>query len=1272
MSFFQNSVLNKYLKTQNTGVVQLAYKKFTTYFHNPEIQNNIREAKEEQFQEGFLRELFVNIFGYTINPDPNFNLTTEFKNLTGSKKADGAILIDGKALAVIELKGTDTRHLDKINEQAFNYKNNQTDCIYVITSNFEKLRFYIHNSVDHLEFNLFTITEKEFQILWLCIASECLLKGVPARVKEESSLVEENITKYLYKDYANFRNDLWQNMVLNNPQADQLTLFKKTQKLLDRFLFVYFAEDGGLLPPNSITRMVERWQVLKDEDAYKPLYDIFRQFFGYINTGRKGKTENDDIFAFNGGLFLPDEILDTIRIDDEVLRKHTMKLSTYDFLSEVDVNILGHIFESSLNEIENVKAQIEGQETDKSKSKRKKDGIFYTPRYITKYIVENTVGKLCEEKKAELNIIDEEYAKGRRNRKKEILHKLDDQLKAYREWLFNITICDPACGSGAFLNQALEFLIEEHRYIDELQAQLLGSSFIFPDVENHILEKNIFGVDINDESVEIARLSLWLRTAQRGRKLTTLNSNIKCGNSLIDDPSVAGDKAFNWQKEFPGVFRIKEKKAWHVVFCLHNSRYSKCTNGLTRRWEYMPGLLGHTHPELTPKEEEILAECLAIAAKEKNLNITECNICVDHVHAIIVCEQEELENNMRLWKGRSAYIYNRCVNPSVALRQYDENYQRDYSDGTIQKFWAKSYHATLIESQEQMFNTVQYIRTNREKHGLQSSTDGVPYSTDGVPYSTDGVPYSTDGLTRQLNPKTLPSETDGGTHATEGGTPATDGLTRQLNTKAVPSITDGLTRQLQSLVCTTEQAFRTEYKGGFDVVIGNPPYGAKIEKVELDHVILNYNDFGISTSLSDTYFSFYALSLKKLLKQDGYLGFITPNTWRLIESAKNFRNTISNKSFCLSQIIQHLEKVFADATVDCDTLIIKKANTLSEILISITNINGIVKQHTLNQITLSNQESFNLFLTSKDYELKEKINQTSTLIKDIFIIKNGVKPYEKGKGKPPQTEITMVEKPFTSEIKKDESFSPLIGGSSFHKYKLLWENDYWIQYGEWLAAPRDKEIFEAPEKLIFRQTSDSIISSLVGNGFIIRDNTHILLNKTNSTYDLKYVLALMNSKFTDWYYWTINPEKGEAMAQVKAFHLGMLPFKEIACESQKPFIEKADLMLSLNKELQALTNKFSTYFSGQYKLDKLSNKLESWYELEFPAFITELNKAIKTAKGTRLTKKDEFEWIDLFNENKQKALALKNEIEKTDKEIDRMVYELYGLTEEEIKIVEGK
>jgi type I restriction-modification system DNA methylase subunit len=235
------------------------------------------------------------------------------------------------------------------------------------------------------------------------------------------------------------------------------------------------------------------------------------------------------------------------------LYEHTLKLSEYDFASEVDVNILGHIFENSLNELDEIKAELEGEVIDKTKTKRKKDGVFYTPKYITKYIVENTIGKLCNEKKNELQLAEDDYITDKKRQKK-TLQLLIDKLQQYRNWLLQLTICDPACGSGAFLNQALDFLIEEHKYIDELQAKLFGDAFVLSDVEKSILENNLFGVDLNEESVEIAKLSLWLRTAQPNRKLNDLSGNIKCGNSLIDDPEIAGDKAFNWQQAFPKVF----------------------------------------------------------------------------------------------------------------------------------------------------------------------------------------------------------------------------------------------------------------------------------------------------------------------------------------------------------------------------------------------------------------------------------------------------------------------------------------------------------------------------------------------------------------------------------------------------------------------------------------------------------------------------------------------------------------------------------------------
>lgn len=551
MPLFQQTVIAKYLKTQDKNLLQEKWIQFQNHFHNATIQDNIRNSKEEQYQGEFLLDLFVAILGYTKNPQPNFNLTTEYKNVKDSKKADGAIVINEKVIAVIELKGTDTTDLGKIESQAFGYKNNQPDCNYIITSNFEKIRFYIDNAIEYVEFNLFKLKKSEFDILYLILGCNNLANHIAKGIKEESLSQEDQITKSLYKDYSLFKRELFHNLVANNTQFEPIDLFKKSQKLLDRFLFLFFAEDRHLLPPNSVRLVLSDWRDLQDRDVDIPLYDRFKKYFEYLNTGYKGKRY--DVYAYNGGLFKPDEILDHITIDNDLLYKHALKLSDYDFASEVDVNILGHIFENSLNELDEMKAQLKGQEIDKSKTKRKKDGVFYTPKYITKYIVENTVGKLCNEKKNELQLLDEDYTTDKKRQKKTV-QQLNERLQTYRNWLLQITICDPACGSGAFLNQALDFLINEHAYIDELQAKLFGDAMILSDVEKSILENNLFGVDLNEESVEIAKLSLWLRTAQPNRKLNDLSGNIKCGNSLIDDPEVAGDKAFNWKEAFPQVF----------------------------------------------------------------------------------------------------------------------------------------------------------------------------------------------------------------------------------------------------------------------------------------------------------------------------------------------------------------------------------------------------------------------------------------------------------------------------------------------------------------------------------------------------------------------------------------------------------------------------------------------------------------------------------------------------------------------------------------------
>ena len=1246
MNLFQKSVEKKYLNELDSVLIDKKYKAFQDYFGNPSIQENIRNSKEEQFQEGFLRELFVSIFEYTLNPQPNFNLTTELKNIANSKKADGAILKGKEAIAVIELKGTDISDLDKIETQAFGYKNHHPKCVYVITSNFEKLRFYIQNAVDYIDFDLFNLTREQFSLMWLCLAKDDLLNGLPQKIKESSLLQEENISKKLYADYSKFREAIYNNLVKNNPETDKLLLFKKTQKLLDRFLFIFFGEDRLLLPSNSISEIVKQWTTLKDElDEYVPLYDRFKKYFGYMNTGYKGKKY--DIFAYNGGLFAPDEILDNISIDDEILYEHTLKLSSYDFETDVDVNILGHIFEHSLGEIENVQAEIAASTPTASiptastpnkgfqplgkplgtphgtppvKSKRKKDGIFYTPKYITKYIVENTVGKLCEEKRNELDIVDEEYAKGRKNRKKDTIKTLDEKLTDYRNWLLSLTILDPACGSGAFLNQALDFLITEHRKIDDLRAQLLGGGIIFPDITTDILEKNIYGVDINEESVEIAKLSLWLRTAQKGRKLNTLSNNIKCGNSLIDDPEVAGEKAFNWQNEFPTVFQEKEKKAFHITTATHDSRTSQRMIDYKVREKRDEGLRPKAQPVWLELEDElIITQTVAEIVKEDKLNVMAYNICGDHMHLLLVCEEKEVNNIVGKIKGITSRVLhsNKGINPLV----------RKGEEKSI-SLWTQKFGRKEIKDEKQLWNTVEYIQNNRVKHDLPENKKLQAY--------------------------------------------------------------------IKEIECDYEHAFRTEYKGGFDVVVGNPPY-VQLQKLKETSEHLKKIGYKTYESTGDLYCLFYEKG-NILLKPKGVLGYITSNKWMRANYGKSLRKYFLQNTTPY-QLLDLGAGIFKAAVVDSNILLFEKKKSINISIPSLDIseerivIDFIHYKNKFIEIQPKNDDVWTI--SSKTAQtIKEKVEKSGIPLKDWGVeIKYGIKT---GLNNAFIIDKEKRKELIASDPKSEEIIVPVLRGRDVNRYQIDYQDLYLInshngynnipriniddypaikkhleQFEPQLSKRYDKgetpynlrncayvDDFEMPN--IFYPDIDQKLS------FVWSDNNFFI---TNTGYflrtDDKYLLAVLNSKLINYYYKSISAQLGSNGIRLFTIYIEKIPIKKIALEQQIPFIDKSNLILSLNQNFQQISKLFIDLLNSKFYIEKLSKKLQNWHELAFKDFLKELKKA-----KVQLSLSEEAEWMQYFNEQKQKAQALKTEIAKTDSEIDLMVYKLYGLTEEEIKIVE--
>ncbi|WP_233901635.1 Eco57I restriction-modification methylase domain-containing protein, partial [Tenacibaculum piscium] len=714
---------------------------------------------------------------------------------------------------------------------------------------------------------------------------------------------EEQITKEFYNDYSLFKRELYRDLIkqnLKNPvfRTEQekenidsinknikLSLFKKSQKLIDRFLFIFFAEDRGLLPPNSTLQILENWDKLKDLDVEVPLYNRFKLYFKYLDTGREGTDKKAEIFAYNGGLFKPDAVLDSLILDDTLLYKHTKKLSEYDFDSQVDVNILGHIFENSLNEIESVNAEIQGSNFDKQTSKRKKDGVFYTPKYITKYIVDNTVGKLCIEKKIELGIKEDDYFKGRKNRPKTTIIKLVSFLDVYRDWLLKLTICDPACGSGAFLNQALDFLIKEHTYIDELKTKLLGGGFVFPDIENKILENNIFGVDLNEESVEIAKLSLWLRTAQPRRKLNNLNSNIKCGNSLIDSKTVAGDKAFKWENEFPQIFEKKSKKLYLVTFVTHNSRISD------RMMEFNPPKFVKELQPFYFKNEDYskIIDLIASGIQKYKISTVQFTVLPDHTHLLVSEEDEKiLTEQIRKLKGYTSFEFQRYKN-------------WDKSENNL---WAQKFHKKEIDIEvNKIASVISYIENNLEKHRERwfdnQGGNGLKPVVDAESKINNGLQPIGSDIEANLCGNGLKPVVDAESEINNGLQPIA----------LQEFITDKL-KKLNKEICVSYKE-ATQNKGGFDVIIGNPPYvRQELFKEIKPYLEKNYKCYN---SVADLYTYFIEKGIN-LMNEKGLFSFILPNKFLKATYGKNIRKVMKEDANLELLLDFDDYPVFADAT----------------------------------------------------------------------------------------------------------------------------------------------------------------------------------------------------------------------------------------------------------------------------------------------------------------------------------------------------------------------
>lgn len=536
----------------------LNFIKIIEKWHNHYHEGSLKTDKETTIEQSYNNDFFINILGYKTKPNNEWTFKPQPSTIIGQHP--DAILSnsdDNNVYAVIELKGANIpldrpqRRAGNLSpvQQAFKYKPLYRHCPFVLVSNFWEFRIYQDNQLDYEYWTLDDLIDPKddyikFKSWYYLLCEENFIghngKSTTENLISEVRIEQEKISKIFYQEYKDSRLELLRDMYKNNIKVrENIDLgISKAQKIIDRIVFICFAEDKGLIPDNKLHEVIE----YAKNNPYSDIWGVLKGFFNAIDIG----SEKLDIpNGYNGGLFKIDEILNDLKISDEALLK-VANLSKYDFEQDLSVTILGHIFEQSISDLEEIKSKVNFQ--DNIISKRKQNGIYYTPDYIVRYLVENTLGTYLKEIEVSIQnnfrLKEDLHHKNYEKREKEAYRK-------YQEILRDIKIIDPSCGSGAFLVYVFDYLLAEHKRVGDI---LGGDLFSTESYIKDILRNNIYGVDLNEESVEITKLSLWLKTAQKGKKLTSLDKNIKCGNSLIDDASVDKNKNFNWKEEFKEVF----------------------------------------------------------------------------------------------------------------------------------------------------------------------------------------------------------------------------------------------------------------------------------------------------------------------------------------------------------------------------------------------------------------------------------------------------------------------------------------------------------------------------------------------------------------------------------------------------------------------------------------------------------------------------------------------------------------------------------------------
>lgn len=544
---------------------------------------------ESQLRTDFVDELFKALGWDLVNKSKLSRLQREVLVEKGDTKGrpDYSFRINGEDRFFVEAKAP-SRGTDKPEDifQAKRYGWNTRSVNMVVLTDFKSFKVFDTSLkpdlkqpklglVFELEFSKFATAD--FEKLWL-FSKEMVTEGSLDQLGLRDPSAKRSripVDDALVEQMTSWREELAKDVFKHNPEITVRMLNDVVQRLLDRFIFIRLLEDRKIIDSKTLKEIVDNWTDGRHRDIQPQLNSLFKQL-------------NHD---FNGEVFKEhdcEKIAYDSRIVAEIIEELYYPKSPYDF-AVIGVELLGTIYEKYLGKT--IRLTEKRVKVEDKPEVRKAGGVYYTPKWVVSYIIENTIGKLV---------------KGKGAREVERIH-----------------ILDPACGSGSFLIEALDYLFKHHlaHYLaypnDAKRDELFSNVVVSRDEDGNeiprlslfrkgeILKNNIFGVDLDPQAAEITMMSLYIKILEGERALPhnkellpSLSNNIRCGNSLIgmdffEQKTFAEDSdrekvnAFEWNSKATGFGKIMaEKKGFDVI--IGNPPYirSILLREEPKTWEY--------------------------------------------------------------------------------------------------------------------------------------------------------------------------------------------------------------------------------------------------------------------------------------------------------------------------------------------------------------------------------------------------------------------------------------------------------------------------------------------------------------------------------------------------------------------------------------------------------------------------------------------------------------------------------------------------------------